>query len=128
MAYLVINLTHKIDNVSCQVGDTVYKSMAPVQIAGFNTVNANFTRIGEISYFLPNSNGQLTMIVVEVIGTTADALALAPNTGEFLTFRKDPRVNISSIQGHYLEVEFKNSSIDEADLFSVSSEVSVSSK
>ena len=43
-------------------------------------------------------------------------------------FSKDNKANMSSILGYYAEVEFKNNSKVEAELFSVGTEVFESSK
>jgi hypothetical protein len=43
-------------------------------------------------------------------------------------FSKDNKANLSSLLGYYAEVEFKNNSTDEAELFSIGSEVFESSK
>ena len=46
----------------------------------------------------------------------------------FIAFSKDNRTNLSNMLGHWMQVDFKNNSLGEANLFSVSSEVSISSK
>jgi hypothetical protein len=43
-------------------------------------------------------------------------------------FSKDNKANMSSILGYYAEIEFKNNSKTEAELFSVGTEVFESSK
>ena len=46
----------------------------------------------------------------------------------FIMFSKDNKVNLSSMLGYYASVTFKNDSKEKAELFSVGSEVSESSK
>ena len=43
-------------------------------------------------------------------------------------FSKDNKVNLGSLLGYYSEVEFRNNSIDKAELFSVASDFIESSK
>jgi|TARA_R110001592_G_scaffold357040_1_gene659682 hypothetical protein len=51
-----------------------------------------------------------------------------PNTGDYLFFAKNTSINTSGIMGYYAEVEMINDSTEQAELFTVSSEVSESSK
>jgi len=51
-----------------------------------------------------------------------------PNTGDYLFFAKNTNINTPGIMGYYAEVEMKNDSTEQAELFTVSSEVSESSK
>ena len=45
-----------------------------------------------------------------------------------MMFSKNKQVNTSGISGYYAEVEFKNDSTTKAELFSVGSQASLSSK
>ena len=51
-----------------------------------------------------------------------------PTTGDFVMFSKDKAVNNTSLIGYYAEVKLKNESIHDAELFSLSSEITISSK
>lgn len=51
-----------------------------------------------------------------------------PNTGDYLFFAKNTNINTPGIMGYYAEVEMINDSTEQAELFTVSSEVSESSK
>jgi len=51
-----------------------------------------------------------------------------PPNGQFVLFSKDNKANLSSILGYYAEVEFINTSKDEAELFSVGVDMFESSK
>ena len=48
--------------------------------------------------------------------------------GDYIMFVKDKRVNSSSILGYYADVRLVNYSTEKIELFSVGSEVTVSSK
>ena len=45
-----------------------------------------------------------------------------------MSFVKDKKANTTSLLGYYAEAKFVNNSIDKAELFSVGSEVTESSK
>jgi hypothetical protein len=51
-----------------------------------------------------------------------------PTTSDFIFFSKDNRANMTSLLGYYAQVEIKNNSTEEAELFSVGSEIFESSK
>ena len=51
-----------------------------------------------------------------------------PSQGDFIMFAKDNAVNLSSVLGYYAEVTFNNNSREEAELFSIGSDVFESSK
>ena len=51
-----------------------------------------------------------------------------PTNGMFIMFSKDNKANLSSILGYYAEVKFTNNSPNEAELFSVGTEIFESSK
>tara|TARA_R100001594_G_scaffold4587_3_gene15724 strand:- start:341 stop:1003 length:663 start_codon:yes stop_codon:yes gene_type:complete len=53
---------------------------------------------------------------------------LSVANGSFLLFSKDNDANLSSMLGYYANVQFKNHSTDPAELFTVGSEVTQSSK
>jgi len=51
-----------------------------------------------------------------------------PPLGAFIMFSKDNKANLSSILGYYAELEFRNDSKDEAELFGVGVGYTESSK
>jgi len=110
-------------NTSVQVGDTAYY--------------ANTTRVGvhhEKNLSGVISLGPITNIIqwngVNSFITSNMPIASmpGPTIGSFIMFSKDNKANMSSILGYYAEVEFKNNSKTEAELFSVGTEVFESSK
>tara|TARA_R110002012_G_scaffold174385_1_gene339258 strand:- start:155 stop:538 length:384 start_codon:yes stop_codon:yes gene_type:complete len=113
-------------NVSLQVGDSVY----------FNSLNPS-------GGFLENSNAPKHFGTVEnIISPTAievrcpyvdttTFLPLAgalPTNNDYISFSKNRTVNNNSLKGYYGSVNFQNNSKVKAELFSVGSEVSESSK
>tara|TARA_R100000081_G_C4817593_1_gene176500 strand:+ start:79 stop:1788 length:1710 start_codon:yes stop_codon:yes gene_type:complete len=48
--------------------------------------------------------------------------------GDFIMFAKNPVVNKSTVTGHYAKARFKNNSTEHAEIFAVSSEITISSK
>ena len=120
-------------NFSLQVGDMIYYS--PTLQAGnsnFQTINnANtIVELGVVTALYPNGDFNLNpqipanSIVVSYDETTTSL----PQLNDFIMFGKNKQVNTSSLIGYYAEVEFKNYSTDKVELFSISSEVSESSK
>jgi len=100
------------------------------------TLNTNFTKnaslqIGDIIYY--DDNGTIKKIgpVDEInsgsIVCTIEGDATGLTSTSFIFFGKDNQINTSGLIGYYAEVEFKNESTSEAELFAVSSEVFISS-
>ena len=105
-------------NVSAQIGDLVYYSM-PSTSGGFNTSSLTVTFV-----FGTITSTTSTSVSVQY----DDLIASPPPWGAFIFFQKDKKVNVSSILGYYMQVDFVNDSKEKAELFSVGSEVSESSK
>ena len=95
-------------NESLQINDTVY------YYNGTNTI-----KLGTCSAVDSN---RLTLTC------GIDDNTVRPTTSNLILFSKDNLVNTSSIRGYYAEIEFKNSSSSKVELFSVGSEVYISSK
>ena len=115
-------LTLKFDNpinTSVQAGDTIYYT--PTQLrGGFSTSNLG----GVIAFGVIIAVYPLTYdITVMYEGNVTPPLA-----NDYIMFGKNKAVNSSSLIGNYAEVTFLNNSKQEAELFSIGSEVSESSK
>ena len=67
----------------------------------------------------------VTLITCEVDNSTP--LPLVSNSA-FLFFQKDNKVNSTSLLGYFAKMQFKNNSTERAELFTVSCEISESSK
>jgi len=83
-------------------------------------------RLGEcIALTNPSAEDEITTYTIGVQTTGTELLPIA---GDYVFFGKDTKINTSGLKGYYAEVEMKNDSNSQAELFSVSSEISMSSK
>lgn len=104
MSQITLN-TNFNKNASLQIGDIIYYSD-----------NGTIKRIGPVDEINTGS------IVCTIDGDTTGLLSTS-----FIFFGKDSQINTSGLIGYYAEVEFKNESTSEAEIFAVSSEVFLSS-
>ena len=121
----LITLSFDDMNASVQVGDIVYYSSNPSNIGGFlRSTLLNTQKLGEIvggnNIYTPITNNSIT---VNYGNGELPSLANA-----FISFAKDKKVNTSSLLGYYADVKFVNDSKKKAELFSVGSEITESSK
>jgi len=116
-----IKLNSHISNVSLQIGDEAY------YIPALNLANVNDKS------FSPDQPVFLGVIS----GIGPDYIMLDDNTlnpgqtlveNDFIMFSKNKIVNNNSMLGYYAEVQLKNNSISEAELFALNSEAVISSK
>jgi hypothetical protein len=114
---ITINFTGDINNDSLQIGDMAY-FVTPTLSGGFEQSANDPTLIGIITGITNNSITVNNVIPM----TTLD------NAGEFIMFAKDSEINLSGLVGYYAEVYIKNNSTEKAEMFSVGSEVTPSSK
>ena len=98
-------------NTSAQQGDSAYYTGLPS-----STISSSPISCGTIL----DVNRQQGFIVV-------DGTVNLPTNGYFL-FAKNIIANETSLKGYYADVKFKNNSYKKANLFSVGSEVVLSSK
>ena len=59
---------------------------------------------------------------------TMDTFPVFPVQTNYIMFTKDNRANLSNVKGYYAEIEFRNNSREEAELFAVTMRVGESSK
>lgn len=89
--------------------------------------------VGDIVYYQDSSTQDIYSIgaCTNINGNsiTCDILASTPPpaSGDFIFFGKNPEVNTSGIIGYYAEVDMEISSTSKKELFSIKSEVSLSS-
>jgi len=106
-------------NASLQVGDVVYYETLSAPALGFTRLDSN--------------NLQKAAIVTQV-GPQPNAFHLQDmNThslaiGDYCMFVKNQVINMNGLSGYYADVMFENNSRKKAELFSVSSEITESSK
>ena len=112
---LRINLQNEIDNVSLQVGDVAYYVKDDDTSTSVTSFTDSVRRIGKIT-----SVG-ISHIVV-------DSFTNTPPADAFLMFSKDKVANNTSLVGYFAEVKLINDSTDKAELFSLGSEITPSSK
>jgi hypothetical protein len=98
-------------NSSVQLGDTMYYTSPPV--------------FGITSQ--PRSCGMITQLGGDYIVVNGDVTGLNADGGYFL-FAKSIIANKTSLKGYYADVKFRNNSTKKANLFSIGSEVVLSSK
>jgi hypothetical protein len=102
-------------NTSLQVGDIIYYQ-TPGTNSSFTTIDSSsITEYGDVITVTTNT------ISVNNTGT-------APAIDDYILFVKNQVVNKSSLLGYYMDIKFNNNSKEEAELFSVGSEVTESSK
>ena len=94
------------------------------------------SNVGDTIYFL---RGDTVKKLGECIAITQDSDFFSittsvgtrmetPDNGDFIFFGKNSVVGSSGVKGYYAEIEMKNNSTDGIELFSVTSNMSVSSK
>jgi hypothetical protein len=109
-----LNFANNI-NTSLQIGDVIY----------FQTPNHN-----SIFVTIASSNILEYGVVIDIQkqSITVDTPVNTPAVGDYILFSKNQVVNMSSLLGYYAKATFKNNSTHKAELFSVNSEITESSK
>ena len=113
----VITLTFNAPlNDSIQIGDTVYYT--PTSTVGNFLTGGTKIKMGTV----------VTIPSRLVITCNIDDDTDRPGANDFIFFSKDNAANVSSLVGYYADVTLENNSTSKAELFSVGSEFSESSK
>ena len=116
MPTITLNFSGVVQS-SVQINDIAYY-VDTSQLGGFDTGNSsNIVRIGSVISVGVNN------IVCNIDSSTAP-----PSTSDFIMFSKDNKVNLSSLVGYYSTIKLRNSSKKQAELFTVNSDFSESSK
>ena len=119
MAILQTQLDFDSINVSAQIGDIVYHTLPDNFTGGFDSSTLDNTqKLGPIVEITNNS----------ITWEYDSSIASPPQTGAFISFAKDKRVNTASLLGYYAEVKLSNNSTEKAELFALNSEITASSK
>ena len=122
MANVILTFNFPL-NVSAQVGDTAYYTKSSSVLGTHTHSNQNdIIQIGEITAIDKVNNTITCLFNPNPTG------AAPPNSNDFIMFSKDNKANLSSILGYYAEIEFRNNSQQEGELFSAGCEVFESSK
>ena len=112
-----------------------------------NGINNTSLQIGDVAYYIPNNaisnTGDIyhsndisfnsTYRVGTISGITSNSIIInnpnvVPAANDFIMFRKNENVNNTSLIGYYAEVKLINDSTEEAELYSLSSDIAESSK
>jgi len=102
-------------NVSVQIGDIIYYS--PTTPTGIHDTAVGVVELGNVISISGN-----TIVVNYQIGT------VLPTASDFIMFAKDRSANMSSLLGYFAEFRIVNNSKDEAEMYSISVDVTESSK
>ena len=100
-------------NVSVQIGDIIYYT--PTTLNGVHNTAGTIVELG----FVTAINGNTI---------TVDYIAALPQPGDFIMFAKDRSVNMSSLLGYFAKFRIRNNSQDKAEMYSISVDVTESSK
>jgi hypothetical protein len=116
MSIITLTFTNNI-NSSVQIGDTAY--YCDTETLGSNQVASkdDIIEIGTISTVSDNQ-----IVCREEVGITP------PTTDSFILFSKDNIANLSGVRGYFSEIEIRNNSTDEAEMFGIGCDIFESSK
>tara|TARA_R100000008_G_C3579041_1_gene167173 strand:+ start:1398 stop:1772 length:375 start_codon:yes stop_codon:yes gene_type:complete len=124
MATLSISLSNQKLNHSVQTSDYLYYlSVSTNPPTNPWKVQSSTTRLIGMIKSITSSDPFTHVIDCEVDPATI----IMPQPGDFLTFKKNNTANTSSLLGYYAEVSFHNNSKSPAELYSIGSNVSISS-
>ena len=120
----IITMTFSTLNVSEQPTDVMYACLTDTGQAGVNTPNSTQDTkpfpVGVVTFVNHATN------VVKV--DDADYIYPSLTNQHYYFFSKDRRANMSGILGHYAEVEYRNYSQKQAEMFATGTDFSPSSK
>jgi len=113
-----ITFTDNIANDSLQIGDLAYFVPNPTSTAlgGFNRSATDPILIGDIT--------DISFNTIQVNNTSG----MSPTASDFIMFAKESSINVSGLVGYFAEVELRNNSKEKAEIYTVSSDITVSSK
>lgn len=117
MATISLTFSTNPQLTGVMVNDSVYYIDSSVTNADMN----NIVSIGTVSGF--SGSGPYIMSV-----DTGSLNFNMPTANDYVFFSKNNEINMSEVLGYYAEVKLVNDSTEEAELFSVGSEISESSK
>lgn len=121
-------------NISAQVGDyAFYLNATPnddKSIEWSNTSPTCFgviTDVGEASLgpYIKVDDQDADLITANIL---IAGVSMTPSNDSLIMFAKDNSVNKTGVGGYYMEVTIKNDSTSHAEIFTLGSEISTSSK
>ena len=114
-------------NVSVQPTDILYVALTTNRQAGKNHIS-NFDTKPEAYGEITNVNFGMRRISVQTDGFAVSSHNEIITTGHYLFFSKDRRANLSGILGYYAEVEYRNNTKRQAEIFATATNFVESSK
>ena len=125
---LVITLTNITNlNTSLQVGDMIYfTSIDNNLFNSSNQVGGNINASNKLGFLRRIQQDTLTLTTYR-LWVDNSAFTTAVDAGDFIMFSKYNQSD-SDIKGYYMQVRLVNNSNEKAELFSISSEVTESSR
>ena len=134
LSYIADGVATEFD-VVFQTYDGQYQpsSAEEIQVYINSVETTNFTFLGTVTINDPLVSGDVVSINLLYSINVDDSSFTNPITNSltnssFISFLKNNQVNKKSVKGYYAEVKFVNNSTEKAELFSVGSEISESSK
>ncbi len=118
---MIIYFNNNVDNTSVQIGD----------LAFYSSIDNSLDLLHDSGFVAgqdPVLIGEITQVNNDNIHVTPDNTTTIVPSGAFILFKKDGRVNKSGLKGYYAKVKIENHSTDKIELFSLSSEITESSK
>jgi hypothetical protein len=119
-------------------GNTVSKSVrlrnvslrefGPGSVFGGQKEGLNLVKCGTVTRLIKSANileNQQRVFNIVTVDTRDGTL---PSINDYIFFSKNQAVNTSSLLGYYANVKLENNSKDKAEIFSISSEITESSK
>tara|TARA_R110000824_G_scaffold1564_4_gene7737 strand:- start:6272 stop:6658 length:387 start_codon:yes stop_codon:yes gene_type:complete len=114
-------------NSSIQIGDEVYWT-GVTPLGGFSQdASGVVMHIGSVA-LIDTATNTITILSYHVDGDGLPLENIVPPVGAFISFAKNKIVNNNDLTGYYASINFINNSREKAELFSIGSGVSESSK
>ena len=127
MQILTLEFLSISDSVS--VGDIGYYASTSNIQGGFS-VNSDIIAFGVVTQINKDASPPTIDFIYDSSDYDNDGAAdiTPPQQGDYIMFGKNNVVNSSSLLGYYAQIVFENNSHEKAELFSIGSEVSQSSR
>jgi hypothetical protein len=125
MITITLNNIQNLNN-SLQVGDMIYATQTWTQAGSQDLEDTTLTGANKLVGILRRITTNANTVVLDVDESSFIPVNI-PTNGSFLMFSKYSQTD-GDINGYYAEAEFKNNSTEEAELFSVGSEIIINSK
>ena len=129
---ITLQFINDVDNDSLQIGDMAY-FQTPTVLGGFNQQLSAPVFIGPVvdifdinGVSISQRTWSPTMFSIQI--DEVNPGGTIPSSRDFIMFGKDTSANMSGLLGYFAEVKIKNNSKEKAELYCLSSEITLSSK